>query len=546
MPQLTNAQNSDSDSNSISITNIPTIKERQTEELVFAMVGPMGSGCSKTKSILKEILASEFGYQVRTYQLSQYINESAHLVNAPPPANLEGEEKVTRLQNIGNLLRERFDNKYLAAKTIEDIAQWRHQHGMRESTRGQPIPEKKRVAHIIDSIKHPEELETLQATYGGIFWLVGVFARDEVRIKRLIQEKEYSKKEVTSLIQRDYKEEDIEGKTKKSPGQNVRDVFYQADFFISNNADNDSDLKKSITRFIGILFGLPIHTPTKDETTMHAAYAAAAGSACMSRQVGAAILSPEGNVIGVGRNDVPKQGGGLYEEEDSIEGDNRCYNWNGNHCHNDTRKQKLYKQIFKSLRDENVLKNHVNEDQVTKAIQATDAKALIEYSRAVHAEMDAIISVARANKPGLVGATLYSTTYPCHSCARHIVASGISKVFFIEPYPKSLAKDLHNDAISEDDVKSEKKVIFLQYTGVAPKNLSKLFNISYKRKNNGTVITVDKKHISPIVKVSLDDYSMHEQWVVLEIAKKEESLEEAENEQEVATEEEQTTLPFDG
>lgn len=47
-------------------------------------------------------------------------------------------------------------------------------------------------------------------------------------------------------------------------------------------------------------------------------------------------------------------------------------------------------------------------------------------------------------------ATLYSTTYPCHGCAKHIVAAGISEVVYYEPYPKSRALALHDDSIQED------------------------------------------------------------------------------------------------
>src|SRR4029079_6585698 len=64
-----------------------------------------------------------------------------------------------------------------------------------------------------------------------------------------------------------------------------------------------------------------------------------------------------------------------------------------------------------------------------------------------------------------------STTYPCHSCARHIVAAGIKKVVYLEPYAKSMAINLHDDSIVDN--KSEKesvdKVRFMPYQGVSPR-----------------------------------------------------------------------------
>jgi deoxycytidylate deaminase len=32
-------------------------------------------------------------------------------------------------------------------------------------------------------------------------------------------------------------------------------------------------------------------------------------------------------------------------------------------------------------------------------------------------------------------------------CAKHIVAAGIAKVMFLEPYPKSLTANLHGDSV---------------------------------------------------------------------------------------------------
>ena len=43
--------------------------------------------------------------------------------------------------------------------------------------------------------------------------------------------------------------------------------------------------------------------------------------------------------------------------------------------------------------------------------------------------------------------TLFATTFPCHHCARHIVAAGIRRVVYVAPYAKSRAVDLHDDAI---------------------------------------------------------------------------------------------------
>jgi len=89
--------------------------------------------------------------------------------------------------------------------------------------------------------------------------------------------------------------------------------------------------------------------------------------------------------------------------------------------------------------------------------------------------MEALSSASRIGV-SVRGATLYTTTFPCHGCAKHIVVDGIDRIVYIEPYPKSLALDLHNDAIAvEGQADSEfPKVPFI---GIAPRSYEALFSM---------------------------------------------------------------------
>ena len=96
-----------------------------------------------------------------------------------------------------------------------------------------------------------------------------------------------------------------------------------------------------------------------------------------------------------------------------------------------------------------------------KNIRNSKISDLIEYSRSVHAEMNAIIKGAQNTADRMKGGKLFCTTYPCHNCARHIVFAGISEVYYIEPYTKSYATHLHKDSITDDeDVKDKVKILF--------------------------------------------------------------------------------------
>src|SRR5207249_8162552 len=106
-------------------------------------------------------------------------------------------------------------------------------------------------------------------------------------------------------------------------------------------------------------------------------------------------------------------------------------------------------------------------------LAGTQVMRVVEYSRAVHAEMAAIVDAASRGIP-IRGATLFTTTYPCHNCARHIIAAGIARVVYIEPYPKSLTSELHKDAMVNDAV-SQGRVTFHAFMGLAPRRYMEFF-----------------------------------------------------------------------
>jgi deoxycytidylate deaminase len=486
-----------------SVDQTVTLAERKTDELVIALVGPVGSGVTKTGETLTELLRDTFKYSVQPIKVSELIRDAASIVGVEVPPGINESERVKLLQLAGTKLRGAFDEGYLAEKCIEKIAAHRLDAGGYDDVDGKLIPKPRRQAYIIDSLKHPSEVQILQDVYDGIFWLVGVFAPEEIRRDRL--KTKGASTDIDKIIEKD-EEEGVDS------GQKVRDTIQQSDFFLRNDGQNTDLLKDSVGRFLKIIFGTEVVTPSRDEAAMYTAAATAAGSACLSRQVGAAIYSGAGELIGTGRNDVPKALGGLYVYEDGA-CDNRCFKWQGKQCHNDSRKEGLYQDITLKLVEAGLLPKHSDYKSIKMALKKTDIKNLIEYSRAVHAEMEAILSVARGEKNGIVGATLYCTTFPCHSCARHIVASGISRVVYIEPYPKSLAIVLHKDAITIQD-RVTNMVSFVQYEGVAPKNTLRLFEYRADRKVDGRAITVNPATASPISRSPLDGYFRREQIVV--------------------------------
>ena len=154
---------------------IPRLNERLTEELVIALVGPVGSGCTTTFSTLQDILTNQYSYSVHHYKLSEYIAQGAKLVDDAIADQLPPADRIDKMQTVGDKLRKACGLSYLAAKAVEKIAERRDLEGFGKTADGVAVPKKLRQVHIIDSIKHPEELNLLRSTYGEIFWLVGVF-----------------------------------------------------------------------------------------------------------------------------------------------------------------------------------------------------------------------------------------------------------------------------------------------------------------------------------------------------------------------------------
>jgi deoxycytidylate deaminase len=212
---------------------------------------------------------------------------------------------------------------------------------------------------------------------------------------------------------------------------------------------------------------------------MYFADAAALRSADLSRQVGAAILTKHGEVLAVGMNDVPRSGGGLYWDGDGD--DKRDFVRKGDS--NEEMKKSILREVLEKVDPEwQRLDEYTREARIEEhagRLGGARIMNLTEFGRAVHAEMEAITAAARSGIP-IRGATLYTTTFPCHNCAKHIVAAGIDRVVYVEPYPKSLALDLHDDSICLDEntlVDDDKhKVRFESFVGIAPRRYASLFS----------------------------------------------------------------------
>ena len=143
---------------------------------------------------------------------------------------------------------------------------------------------------------------------------------------------------------------------------------------------------------------------------------------------------------------------------------------------------------------------------------------LLEFGRDIHAEMSAISDAARLDG-GLLGGTLYTTTFPCHMCAKHIVAAGISRVVYLEPYPKSYARELHSDSIEIEGNACGTKVDFSPFIGISPFRYRDLFEKG-RRKYGGVAQQWNQGQKRPMMEIYYASYFKAEAHVVELISKK--------------------------
>ena len=448
-----------------------------TSDLVIALVGAVGTRFDDVVGILKERLEKHFKYDVGEIRISREVIPQ---IIDTQSVSRNDYDTIVMYMNSGNAARAKTnDNSILALGAASLIKE-------RRKNTSNP-----RKAFIINSLKNPDEVHRLREIYSDGFFLISIHADEEDRKVYLTDNKNLTPEQAQDLIDRDYGEDAVSG-------QKTSDTFHLADFFVhlDNNIAKNSN---SLWRIIDLIFGSPILTPTFDEYAMFMAFSASLRSADLSRQVGA-VVARDFQILATGANDCPQRGGGLYwpthdETSNDIKDFPNGRDYTRKADSNKKEQEKIINSIIEAAIKGNLAKN---EDRKTweGILRKSQIKDLIEYGRVVHAEMEALLCCARNNITSQ-GATLYCTTFPCHNCAKHIIAAGIRKVVYIEPYPKSKALEFHSEAITIDKEKAEREelIYFEPFVGIGPRKFFDLFSMNYssgyklqRKDKNGNVV----------------------------------------------------------
>jgi cytidine deaminase len=467
-------------------------------ELVFGLVGAAGARLHDLSKELKAEL-QEFGYTAVDIRLSDLLLSFTGWVDQKGTSEFD---RIRHRQDMGNAFRTSLkDGAALARAGIAEI------RARRREVSGSPDLPAPACAYVVHQLKHPDEVDLLRQVYGSSFVLVAGHAPQSLRVEELARrmaekdlksgEERHFKGKASDIIDADEKQED-------EFGQNTRDTYPKADFFANLGVERGEN---KVRRFVDLLFGHPFHTPTPDEYAMYQASAAALRSSDDNRQVGAVIVSltrdrrediTSADVIAVGMNEVPRGGGGYYWDDNSPDSRDQYLLQRDEKDDRATQiKIGALAELIERIRNKNWLCEEVASTkpndlagQLLPDLKRTQFMDIGEFSRPVHAEMAALIDAARRGV-AVEKHWMYVTTFPCHNCAKHIIAAGLRKIVYLEPYAKSRAGHLYREQIileSAEGKEEDGKVVFAAFTGIAPRQYRQLFSMSERGAKKGMAL----------------------------------------------------------
>lgn len=357
-----------------------------SEKIIIGLTGPFGSGCSY---VAKEILVNA-GYEY--ISLSDILRKEIE----------NGQCVRSELQDKGNEIREQNGPSFLADKAVEIINSSKSKY------------------FVIDSIRNTHEVDKFKKTYPD-FYLFAIWASKDTRWKRV--EEKYNRD--LSQFENDDKRDKDE---KDENGQQITLCYQMADIIILNEKEIHSTasdafnlLKATVERYTKLIDKTATYEPTENETLMAMAYANSMRSSCTQRKVGALIIDEYGNVFSSGYNEVPVS-------------ERPCKSEYGM-CYRKYLRESINKRIKAEIQDDTL-------SEKVASIVKSNSK-MLDYCRALHAEENAIVNMARLSvSANYSKATLFTTTYPCNLCANKIAQVGIKRIIYFEPYPQEEAKKI--------------------------------------------------------------------------------------------------------
>lgn len=403
--------------------------------VVIGFTGSISSGCSEFSKWLQANKSYEY------YSLSKPIHEKAEEM-------LKGGQirEITQevLQDIGNQLRREMGARVLVELALKELD---------ERYEKKPFDK-----IVIDSLRNLGEVKVLREW--PRFYLFSIHANYEARWGRWSKLNSHKSRNDFEQIDKRDAEENF------WYGQQVKACCDESDIALNNDGPNPNEfdfanpiarskyIDSKLSKYMTLIEKGPQldFRPQINEKLMTVAYMESLSSSCSQRKVGAVIATNEGDILSTGYNHVPEG------EEPCLTAFGECYRKHlrkqnaelMKHCPQCGKKiiQKCPScgNEFDGFLPSCTACGHDIKfsyecpechSKVFETFTIGGKKSIgkgLDACRALHAEENAIVNLARTGKIGAKNAVLYSTTFPCTLCANKIVQSKIKKVVYGEPY----------------------------------------------------------------------------------------------------------------
>lgn len=318
---------------------------------------------------------------------------------------------------------------------------------------------------LIDSLKNSLEINYFRERYAGFYLIAS--SRDEREADAYIKKKiknmgfdqdlvkiHFDKLKLIDQIH--YQTKDFKKGEFASP--DIENCIQKADYYVYLNKIRYSDIDEydpkiyrylsleiQILKFLALVEKPGIVTPSSIERSMQLAFSSKYNSGCISRQVGAVITDANYSVKSVGWNEVP-QGQtpcslrslkGLFSQQKvSVYSD---YEMNGGDYSGKSFKDKVHETLIETYKEENNFFNNLKGHNCPYCFKefhnSFEGKENQVHTRSLHAEENAMLQISKFGGQPLLGGILFTTASPCELCSKKAFQLGITKIFYIDPYP---------------------------------------------------------------------------------------------------------------
>lgn len=291
-----------------------------------------------------------------------------------------------------------------------------------------------RVLVCIDAIRNSFEASFFRERYSA-FYLVSV-ATDEVERRRRLRANGYPDATIDQIDAKECpkKLSDVEF----FYSQNIQKCVEMADIHIYNPHDAvgaQREIKKQISKYLALIMHPGLVQPTDLERCMQIAIGAKLNSGCISRQVGAVITDEFFSVKAIGWNNVPegqapcshRTADDLWSAEDSSAF--------SDYENSDATFREKFKSIYVGTISEKNTRGWPLSYCFKDIQNCVDGEKNQVHTRALHAEENAFLQITKYGGQGIKGGYLFTTSSPCELCAKKAYQLGISRIYYLDPYP---------------------------------------------------------------------------------------------------------------